>query len=193
MFWCFNVPKWESNLQKSLQNFHPLQAYYHMTKWCWWKEISALWLYVQHKFKSSFHSWQCISLNRPCTPKFHTFSPLGPRCALKNIYKSEGRHSGAPNKLLVQCLFLWSGWEFMTHLWAHFSQRVAATAVQQQAAFIPPPPADARCQGNRSGKTPGKDNRYCTTHLEKFSLQKGRDFFSASNSRWMWHWDILER
>lgn len=107
MFWCFNVLKWESNLQKSLQNFHPLQAYYHMTKWCWWKEISALWLYVQHKFKSSFHSWQCISLNRPCTPKFHTFSPLGPRCALKKIYINQ-----KAGILELQTSFLYSAYSY---------------------------------------------------------------------------------
>lgn len=189
MFWSFNVPKWESNLQKSLQNFHPLKAYYHMTKWFWWNEISALCVYVQHKFKSSFHSWQCISLNRPCTPKVHTFSPLGLRCVLKKNQKAGilVLQTGFP----VGCPFLWSGWEFTTHLWAHFSQRVADTVVQQQAASTPSPPADARCQGNRSGKTAGKDTTYCTSHLEKFSLQKGRDFFSASNSRWMWHRDII--
>jgi len=28
MFWCFNEPKWESNLQKSMQNFHPVLVYY---------------------------------------------------------------------------------------------------------------------------------------------------------------------
>lgn len=109
MFWCFNVPKWESNLQKSLQNFHPLQASYHMTKLRWWNEISALWLYAQHKFRSSFHSWQCISLNRPCTPKVHTFSLLRLWCVLKNIYKSKSRHSGAPNRLpcMVPILMIW--------------------------------------------------------------------------------------
>lgn len=70
-----------------------------MTKLCWWNEISALWLYTQHKFKSSFHSWQCISLNRPCTPKVHTFSLLGLHCVFKKKYKSENRHPGAANRL----------------------------------------------------------------------------------------------
>lgn len=167
MFWCFNVPKWESNLQNSLQDFHSLQAYYHMTKLCWWNEISALSLYTQHKFKSSFPSWQCISLNRPCTPKVHAFSLLGLQCVLKKYINHETGILELQTGFLVRCPFLWSDWEFTTHLWAHFSQLAADTAVQQQAASAPPPPADARCQGNRSGKTPGRDSRYCTSHLEK--------------------------
>lgn len=118
MFWCFNVPKWESNLQKSLEIFHPIMVYYHKKKLCWQKQNSVLWPHTQHKFKPVFHSWQCILLSRPRSiPKGTQFNLVRLRCTSKKKKKKDQktdvpvqwRSFGAADRLpcMVHILICW--------------------------------------------------------------------------------------